>query len=97
MDATLRALDLLVLLCSLGVLGNTLLIAMIWWRQEARGGHIERLDGRVQVLESHVSTVADIRGRMNQMGEELSAISERTETTQEMVHSIQDYLRGGGK
>ena len=61
------------------------------------------LDRRLVILETkmpHVPTHADLQGirqEMRDLNEAVAAIGERSETTQEMVHSIQRYLLEGGR
>lgn len=60
------------------------------------------LDKRLAILETkmlHVPTHADLQGirqEMRDLNEAVAAISERSETTQEMVQRIQQYLIEGG-
>jgi hypothetical protein len=68
--------------------------------ERARDGEMHT---RVSVLETkmaHVPTHADLQGirqEMRSLNEAVAAIGERSETTQEMVQTIQQYLLTEGK
>jgi hypothetical protein len=88
--------DLIPLLAvvSLGlVLAHTGLILMIWHRHETTRDHTNRIDRRLSVIEVQLIGIDDIRARQQQQSEQLSALIERSKSTQEAVLSIQDFLR----
>lgn len=72
---------------------HTGLIVLIWQRQEGTREKTTSLGTRLAVMEAHLAGIDDIRARQQQQSEQLSALIERTASTQDMLLSIQEHLR----
>jgi hypothetical protein len=84
-------------LLALAVLLNTVLLVVLWGRQDTKRSLIESVDKRVSVLEARLTDVGEVKSRLADLSHDVAALNERSETTLEMVHSIQEFLRGGSK
>lgn len=48
-------------------------------------------------LVARLTDVGEVKSRLADLSHDVAALNERSETTLEMVHSIQEFLRGGSK
>lgn len=93
MDAQMNMETLLVVVAILGCLANALALFSMRTSMELKRDRIENLDRRVTVLEERVAGIGEIKGRLLALSDSVAALNERSKSTLEMVHSIQEFLR----
>ena len=72
---------------------NAALLVLVWRDMEGHRKQSADHAARLLVLESSIKGIDDIRERQQTQSEQLSALMERTASSQEMLLSIQDFLR----
>jgi flagellar capping protein FliD len=71
---------------------NSVLVLVIWSRHETLRDRAETLSTRLVTLESKLSDLGEIKSKLAEQASMLAALDERSESTQEMVTSIQRFL-----
>ena len=88
---------LLLALAVIGVLMCCVLVALLWVRVESKRDRIDGIDRRVVVLEAHTEGASETSRSLRLLSHDVAALKERSVATQEMVMSIQEFLREKGR